>query len=182
MVLQEYKHTNEVLTAETDALRGDSSSLGHGRTQEALLSENEDVRREKISAQQALESAQSTSQSHLDNIKSLEQTLFDLGGEIGAGRHVPPGVRVLSLRDNSEQQWVDLRQAVMDRLRSENEALMRRLKELEESGVRVAGMEGSRAEGELGVGEQGKEPEDVVKQKEKRMLRLQRVSFYYLFS
>ena len=46
----------------------------------------------------------------------------------------------------------------------------------------LVGIEGRPAERELGVGEQGKEPEDVVKQKEKRMLRLQRVSFYYLFS
>jgi hypothetical protein len=54
MVFQEYKHTNEVLTAKTNALRGDSSSLGHGRTQGALLSEIEDARREKISAQQGM--------------------------------------------------------------------------------------------------------------------------------
>jgi hypothetical protein len=46
-------------------------------------------------------------------------------------------VRILSLWDYPEQQWVDLRQAVIDRLKAENEPLMRRLKELEESGVRV---------------------------------------------
>jgi mitotic spindle assembly checkpoint protein MAD1 len=42
----------------------------------------------------------------------------------------------LSLRDNPEQQWVDLRQAVMDRSKSEDEALMRRLEELEDRGCR----------------------------------------------
>jgi hypothetical protein len=74
------------------------------------------------------------------------------------GRHVPPGVRILSLRDYPEQQWVDLRQAVIDPLKAENEPLMRRLKELEESGVRVSpGGDG----GELVPrgSEQGKEEE-----------------------
>ena len=50
---------------------------------------------------------------------------------------------MLSLRDKPEQQWVDVRQAVMDRSKSENEALMRRLEELEDSGVPLlVGMEG----------------------------------------
>jgi mitotic spindle assembly checkpoint protein MAD1 len=61
----------------------------------------------------------------------------------------------LSLRDNPEQQWVDLRQAVMDRSKSENKALMRRLEELEDSGAPLlVGMEsGAGPEGELGPGE-----------------------------
>jgi mitotic spindle assembly checkpoint protein MAD1 len=44
-----------------------------------------------------------------DKIEELEQTLFELRGEIGAGRHVPPGVRVLSLSANPAQDWADLR-------------------------------------------------------------------------
>jgi len=51
-LLQEYKHTNEALTAEIDALVGDSPSLGHGRTHKALLFEIGEVRRQKLSAQQ----------------------------------------------------------------------------------------------------------------------------------
>ena len=35
-----------------------------------------------------------------DTIDELRQTPIELGSEIGAGRHVPPGVRVLSLRAN----------------------------------------------------------------------------------
>ena len=39
--------------------------------------------------------------------------------------------------DNPEQQWFDLRQAAMDCLKGENEAWMKRLKELEESGAHI---------------------------------------------
>jgi hypothetical protein len=42
------------------------------------------------------------------------------------------------LQANPEQKWADLRQVVMDQLRNENEALMRRLKRIEESGTHVA--------------------------------------------
>jgi len=115
---------------------------------------------------------------NLDKIEALEQTLFELRGEIAGGRHVPPGVRILSMTDNPEQQWFDLRQATMDRLKGENEALMRRLKELEESGARVTQEQGEelvpRESWEL-VNREKQELEDVVKQKEKRLLRLQQV-------
>jgi len=45
MLLQEYKYTNDKLTTEIITLGRDSSSLGHGRTREAL------VRLEKLSVQ-----------------------------------------------------------------------------------------------------------------------------------
>ena len=63
----------------------------------------------------------------LTKIEELEQKLFDLGGEIGAGRQIPPGTRVLTFRDNPAQQELDLRQATLDRLRGENEALLKKL-------------------------------------------------------
>lgn len=118
-------------------------------------------------------------QQHVEKIEELEQSLFELGGEIGGGRHVPPGVRVLSLKDNPEQQWVDLRQAAMDRLKGENEALMNRLKELEDSGARGNSNEGGaelvpRESWEL-VNKEKMDLEEVVQQKEKRLLRLQQV-------
>lgn len=121
---------------------------------------------------------------HLNKIEELEQKLFDLSGEIAGGRHVPPGVRVLSLRNNPEQQWVDLRQAAMDRLRAENEALLKRLKELEESGVSLAQGGGQMTNNDLVPRESWEtldrektELEAVLKQKEKRLLRLQQVLF-----
>ena len=132
----------------------------------------------------ALDAAEADTKQHLEKVEQLEQVLFELSGEIGAGRHVPPGVRVLSLKDNPEQQWVDLRQAVMDRLKSENEALMKRLRELEESGARAGATDG---EGELVpreswelVNKEKTELEEVVRQKEKRLLRLQQVQPYLL--
>jgi mitotic spindle assembly checkpoint protein MAD1 len=85
------------------------------------------------------------------------------------------------MRDNPEQQWFDLRQAAMDRLKSENEALMKRLKDVEESGVRpsegenqVGGELVPRASWEL-VNKDKQDLEELVKQKEKRLLRLQQV-------
>lgn len=131
-----------------------------------------------------MEAAKAECEKHAEKIEELEQSLFELGGEIGGGRHVPPGVRVLSLKDNPEQQWVDLRQAAMDRLKGENEALMKRLRELEEYAV-SSGPTGEnpkqheelvpRESWEL-VSKEKNELEDVVKQKEKRLLRLQQVS------
>ena len=119
-----------------------------------------------------------------DKIEDLEQTLFELRGKIGAGNHVPPGMRVLCLRDNPVQQWTDLRQSVMDRLKSENEALIKRLHELESSGAVVA--DGQAPRDELVPREswevldkEKKELEEVVKQKEKRLLRLQQVREIY---
>ena len=113
---------------------------------------------------------------HLAKIEELEQTLFELSGEIAGGRHVPPKTRVLCLKENPDQQWVDLRQAAMDRLKSENEALLKRLKDLEDTGVRLEGAEDlvPRESWDQVVREK-QDLEGEVKQKEKRLLRLQQV-------
>lgn len=115
----------------------------------------------------------------------MEQTLFELRGKIGAGNHVPPGMRVLCLRDNPAQRWNDLRQSVMDRLKSENGALIKRLRDLESSGVVDTQAGTSRGE-ELVPREswevlhkEKEELEEVVKQKEKRLLRLQQVCMQF---
>ena len=69
----------------------------------------------------------------------------------------------------------------MDRLKGENQALMKRLKELEESGAKSTHIDDERntelvprESWEL-VNREKKELEDTVKQKEKRLLRLQQV-------
>ena len=70
----------------------------------------------------------------------------------------------------------------MDRLKGENEALIKRLRELEDSGHRTGAAEGNdlvpRQSWEV-VNKEKTELEEVVRQKEKRLLRLQqvRVSF-----
>ena len=129
-------------------------------------------------------------------IEELEQTLFELRGEIGAGRHVPPGVRVLSLCANPAQEWADLRQAALDRLKEENAALLQRLSTLSSSNpdptlptntttpettAAAAAAETEREEqlvpraSWLAVCEQKAQLEDDLRQKEKRLLRLRQV-------
>ena len=86
----------------------------------------------------ALKDARADITSQSERIEELEQRLFDPGGEIGAGRHIPSGTRVLSLRQNPAQEWADARKEVLDRLKAENEALLVRLKELEDRGSGTA--------------------------------------------
>jgi mitotic spindle assembly checkpoint protein MAD1 len=125
-----------------------------------------------------------------EKIEELEQTLFELRGEIGAGRHVPPGVRVLSLSANPAQEWADLRQAALDRLKEENAALLLRLSTLSSSSSTSTSNPNpdpstttAKTEEEqlvpraswLAVCEQKAQLEDELRQKEKRMLRLRQV-------
>lgn len=74
-----------------------------------------------------LKEAEEAVEEGLAKIEELEQKLFELGGEIGAGRQIPPGTRVLTLKDNPAQREVDLRQATLGRLKGENEALLEKL-------------------------------------------------------
>jgi mitotic spindle assembly checkpoint protein MAD1 len=88
-------------------------------------------------------------------------------------------VRVLSLRENPAQAWADARQEVLDRLKAENDALLARLRAMEESGVRGgegnAGAEVVPRESWDAVNEEKKELEGQLKQREKRLQRLQEV-------
>ena len=127
----------------------------------------------------ALREAETESEKQLERIEELEQTLFELQGEIGAGRHLPPGVRVLSLRDNPAQQWEDLSKAAMDRLKGENEALLKRLKDPEESGIHGSGqapnVELVPRESYEAVKKEKQELAEELKRRDKRLLRLQEV-------
>jgi mitotic spindle assembly checkpoint protein MAD1 len=51
-----------------------------------------------------LEEKEATTQKDGDRVEELV-----LRDEIGAGRHVLPGIRVLSLGSNPAQDWADLR-------------------------------------------------------------------------
>jgi mitotic spindle assembly checkpoint protein MAD1 len=197
-LLVEYKATIDGLTKEMDAIGGgDPRSLGSGRSRKQLAEEAEKEKAAKFKIQKgiilslyyivvmklimltliALSEAETVSEKQLQKIDELEQSLFELRGEMGSGNHVPPGVRVLSLKQNPAQEWSDLRQAVMDRLKGENEALIKRLRELEVSGHRTEGGGADlvpRQSWEV-VSKEKFELEEVVKQKEKRLLRLQQV-------
>ncbi|PPQ87165.1 hypothetical protein CVT26_014382, partial [Gymnopilus dilepis] len=170
-LLAEYKAANAKLHEELDVLVGKPGVVGVQQGQglglggvKTLLGELEDVKNENSQLKQDLASLQATLSTHLTTIDTLEQTLFELRGEIAGGRHVPPGTRVLELRDNPESRWFGMREEVLERLRRENGALMRRLREVEEAasrgGVEVAH---TRVEGgEGGGGAQAQEGEEAM--------------------
>lgn len=176
----DYKSENSRLQSALDAAQADNAIGGPKNTRKDLVREIDAQKAAADEAREGLQEAKKNLTQQKDKIETLEQTLFELRGEIGAGNHVPPGMRVLCLRDNPAQQWTDLRQSVMDRLKSENEALIKRLRELESSGAVAA--DGGVLRHDLVPREswevldkEKKELEEVVKQKEKRLLRLQQV-------
>ncbi|KAH9987053.1 spindle assembly checkpoint component Mad1 [Russula vinacea] len=119
------------------ALRDELSNEKHA-LQEARRGTSPTVRlssqtTDDVNFSQALAEKEEAMGKDSEKIEELEQTLFELRGEIGAGRHVPPGVRVLSLSANPAQEWADLRQAALDRLKEENAALLHRLSTLSSS-------------------------------------------------
>ncbi|KAH6879726.1 hypothetical protein BKA70DRAFT_1391416 [Coprinopsis sp. MPI-PUGE-AT-0042] len=152
-LLAEYKNVNDQLSNDLEALEGPI---------------------EKKALRQTISEHEQEIQAQATKIDELEQALR---------RHVPPKTRVLCMAENPDQAWVDLRQATMDRIKGENEALIKRLKELEESGVSTPVLRGQRneelgTESELGTGKQGKgRPAERAQAKgEKRwLLRLQQV-------
>ncbi|KAG2366000.1 hypothetical protein BDR07DRAFT_1449599 [Suillus spraguei] len=178
--IADYKSENSRLQSALDAAQADNAIGGPKYTRKDLVREIDAQKAAADEATKGLQEAQKNLMQQEDKIEALEQTLFELRGKIGAGNHVPPGIRVLCLRDNPAQQWSDLRQSVMDRLKNENEALIKRLRELESSGAVVADDGVPRddlvpRESWEVLDKEKKELEEVVKQKEKRLLRLQQV-------
>lgn len=179
-LLVDYKATVEQLEGELEEIGIDPHLAGGANSVKQLQDELAKETAAKAAAEKALEEATAAAEKHLEQVDTLEQTLWELRGEIGAGHHVPPGVRVLSLRNNPAQQWADLSQAAMDRLRGENEALLRRLKVLEESGARGAEQDAHAEElvpreSYDVVNKEKQHLEDELKKKEKRLLRLQQI-------
>ena len=116
-------------------------------------------------------------------VDELEQRLFELNGEIGAGRHVPPGIRVLCLRDNPAQRWADTRTEVLERLKNENRALLDRVKDLETQ-VSASGAPSQDSnirehyvprESYEALVQSNDELVETAAQKDKRILRLQQI-------
>lgn len=130
-LLSGYKSSIKELESELNAIGGSPGSLGSGKTREQLQSEVEESNAKIGTMENDLKEAEEAVEEGLVKIEELEQKLFDLGGEIGAGRQIPPGTRVLTLRDNPAQREADLRQATLDRLKGENEALLEKLAALE---------------------------------------------------
>ncbi|KAI9510349.1 MAD-domain-containing protein [Russula earlei] len=135
VLVSEYKAHIYALETEIQEL-AKRPALEHSSGLQALRDELANEKNALQEAQRALDEKVEAAEQDRDKIEQLEQTLFELRGEIGAGRHVPPGVRVLSLVANPAQDWADLRQAALDRLKEENAALLQRLSVLEASSIR----------------------------------------------
>ncbi|KAK7696454.1 hypothetical protein QCA50_001111 [Cerrena zonata] len=182
-LLSEYKDSMTKMEAEIHDLTGDPSTNGDRRPRAEIIKELEIEQRKREVAEEALKILETNVESQLEQIDKLEQTLFELQGEMGGGRHIPPGIRVLCMRDNPASQWEDLSRKALDRVKDENEALLRRLKELEESGVRGEGGNAQQREDEELVprkswevlNERNEELVDELKQRDKRLLRLRQV-------
>ncbi|KAJ4482446.1 MAD-domain-containing protein [Lentinula aciculospora] len=130
-----------------------------------------------------------------NSLDTVEQELFELRGEVAGGRHIPPNTRVLEMKDNPHAEWETSRIVVLERLKGENQALLKRLSDVEtalkeadftktskepfpqSSGAQfLTGVSTlvPRESFDLAVKEK-EELENVLKQKEKRLLRLQQV-------
>lgn len=107
-------------------------------------------------------------------IEELEQTLFELRGTIAQGNHVPPRVRVLSMQGSPLQEWEELQQANLDRLKAENVALLARLAELQ-AGAGAGGADVLPRESFARLEHENEQLRDAVAQKQKRFDRLKEV-------
>ncbi|KAH6874835.1 hypothetical protein BKA70DRAFT_256533 [Coprinopsis sp. MPI-PUGE-AT-0042] len=121
----EYKNVNDQLVNDLEALEGPMVST----------EELEKVKQEKKALRQSTADHEQEIASQAAKIDALEQALFEPSGDIAGGQHVPPKTRILCMAENPDNAWVDLRQATMDRIKGENEALIKQLKGLEESGI-----------------------------------------------
>lgn len=148
------KKTIELLRQELEILLGEIHNLGggverHGRSWADLSKSLNEEMRKRVQAEEGLffvyfclmrlfnnnhytiyselSATQTQCSTLLDKNESLEQALFELRGDIASGSHLPPNTRVLCLKENPFQQWVDTREEVVNRLKKENEALLSRL-------------------------------------------------------
>ncbi|EJD55527.1 hypothetical protein AURDEDRAFT_109823 [Auricularia subglabra TFB-10046 SS5] len=124
---------------------------------------------------QALADAQQVVRRQENKIEELEQTLFELRGTIAQGNHVPPRQRVLCLAENPLQEWADLQQANLDRLKAENVALLQRLAELDSRGPSIGAGDLVPRESLERLEHENLQLQETVAQKQKRFDRLKEV-------
>ncbi|KAJ6591138.1 spindle assembly checkpoint component Mad1 [Mycena vulgaris] len=183
-LLEGYKAANaQLLKQVDDTARREPVEVAEARTREL-----EAERAARSAAQEALDAARAETTAQQETIERLEQELFELGGEIAGGRHVPPGVRVLSFVDSPELLLRDApqaREAETTRVREENAALLQRIAALQVRGAhgdREGGVEGQDGgpglvprESWEAVCKERDELQGVVRQKETRLKRLKDV-------
>lgn len=116
------------------------------------------------------------------NIETLSQQLWEAGVDVTVGSTVPRNTAVLHMQANPAAEHFELRRQELDRLKTENVALVRRLRELEE-GRGVTDAEGVvPRESWENLNTEKDELLKTVAQKELRLLRLKQVGvkFYAL--
>jgi mitotic spindle assembly checkpoint protein MAD1 len=185
--------SNKDLHAELDAMsakvKGKETT---GEQVRELKAELDDLRSRTLQAETELAASQTELADLTAQLEAAEQRLFELTGAIAAGTHVPPGVRVLSMAGNPAQKWAEERKEAVERLRRENEALLGRVKVLEDQLEGAGGVGAGATMANAATGgphedlvpreswaaerEERERLEDVVKQREKRLVRLQDVS------
>ncbi|KAF8581961.1 hypothetical protein K439DRAFT_1618637 [Ramaria rubella] len=178
--IQNLEEMLKTLKSENEQLEQEIIAVGSGKRSGARQASPEHMNNVNLTMIFTVEvtEAQTANAKAADKIEELEQTLFELRGDIASGEHVPPNVRVLSMRDNPLQNWTDMRQEVVDRLNKENDALLKRLEALETSGARTDQGSDEHLVPRESWEKEHKEKcdlEEMLKQKEKRLLRLQQV-------
>jgi mitotic spindle assembly checkpoint protein MAD1 len=185
--------SNKDLHAELDAMSAKVKvKETTGEQVRELKAELDDLRSRTLQAETELAASQTELADLTAQLEAAEQRLFELTGAIAAGTHVPPGVRVLSMAGNPAQKWAEERKEAVERLRRENEALLGRVKVLEDQLEGAGGVGAGAAMTNAATGgphedlvpreswaaerEERERLEDVVKQREKRLVRLQDVS------
>ncbi|CCA74044.1 hypothetical protein PIIN_07998 [Serendipita indica DSM 11827] len=179
-MLEELKEANEALINEMNEMGGDAAevvgNVGRGSIsamKEALLHER-DAHAEAL---KELQVAKSRLHELEQQVEKLDEDLFRLKGDIGTGRFVPPGVRVLEMADNPASRWFGKRDEDMQRLKSENDALRTMVGSgtgaSATSSVVPAGMVPKETVDVLM--QEKSELEAIIKEKEKRLLRLQQI-------
>jgi len=178
-LVEDLKKANAVLVAEMNSLGGDAASVmrGPGRgTISALKESLAESQSQHAQALENLETARAELRELEAKVEQLDEDLFRLRGDVGAGRHIPPGVRVLEMKDNPAARWFGKREEDVQRLKKENEVLRSMIGDGVSPASAGAGGDGLVPKASLDVVLQEKEElQATIKEKEKRLLRLQQV-------
>jgi mitotic spindle assembly checkpoint protein MAD1 len=178
-LVEELKEANEALIAEMNEMGGDAEEVVSGPGRGSITALKEALHNEREAhknSSEALKASKQELQQLAAQIEKLEDDLFRLRGDVGTGRHIPPGVRVLELADNPAARWFGKREEDVQRLKKENEALRAMIGDGVSATSSAASGGGLAPKETMDALEQEKlELEQTIKEKEKRLLRLQQV-------
>ena len=181
-MVEELKQANDALASEMDEMGGDAAQVmsGPGRGSIAALKDSLVHERQRVlDITEELETTRGELAALEKKVESLDEELFRLKGEVGTGRHVPPGIRILEMVDNPAAKWFGKREEDVQRLKKENEALRSMMGDGVAASTRPTDgviTDGLVPKETLDVLIQEKsELEMTIKEKEKRLLRLQQV-------